>query len=141
MSFFFFFSSRRRHTRFDCDWSSDVCSSDLPSRPSCALPHALIVSADLGLRASLAVALRTRGRVDAVEDAGAALAVLARTRPSVVVVSEDAVATAVRGQWPAAPIVVTDPRRPDFETLLPAIIQAFGVGHADVPHFPGPVPP
>src|SRR2546430_1519225 len=25
---FFFFSSRRRHTRFDCDWSSDVCSSD-----------------------------------------------------------------------------------------------------------------
>src|SRR2546430_1413420 len=25
-----FFSSRRRHTRFDCDWSSDVCSSDLP---------------------------------------------------------------------------------------------------------------
>src|SRR5256886_11190363 len=27
----FFFSSRRRHTRFDCDWSSDVCSSDLPS--------------------------------------------------------------------------------------------------------------
>src|SRR2546427_6207394 len=29
--FFFFFSSRRRHTRFDCDWSSDVCSSDLES--------------------------------------------------------------------------------------------------------------
>src|SRR2546430_15741905 len=25
----FFLSSRRRHTRFDCDWSSDVCSSDL----------------------------------------------------------------------------------------------------------------
>src|SRR2546430_617913 len=23
-----FFSSRRRHTKFDCDWSSDVCSSD-----------------------------------------------------------------------------------------------------------------
>src|SRR2546430_17718733 len=36
---FFFFSSRRRHTRFDCDWSSDVCSSDLagaapPGTPS-----------------------------------------------------------------------------------------------------------
>src|SRR5216683_1715043 len=33
---FFFFSSRRRHTRSDRDWSSDVCSSDLtlgkPSR-------------------------------------------------------------------------------------------------------------
>src|SRR2546427_8516093 len=32
---FFFFSSRRRHTRFDCDWSSDVCSSDLTA-PDCA---------------------------------------------------------------------------------------------------------
>src|SRR2546430_4782248 len=31
--FFFFFSSRRRHTRFDCDWSSDVCSSDLSWLP------------------------------------------------------------------------------------------------------------
>src|SRR3989440_5421648 len=29
--FFFFFSSRRRHTRSDRDWSSDVCSSDLPT--------------------------------------------------------------------------------------------------------------
>src|SRR5882762_2202561 len=28
----FFFSSRRRHTRFKCDWSSDVCSSDLKWR-------------------------------------------------------------------------------------------------------------
>src|SRR6266568_2206610 len=26
---FFFFSSRRRHTSWNCDWSSDVCSSDL----------------------------------------------------------------------------------------------------------------
>src|SRR2546430_8763509 len=34
----FFFSSRRRHTRFDCDWSSDVCSSDLAAgnRPDLA---------------------------------------------------------------------------------------------------------
>src|SRR5690348_17627138 len=29
--FFFFFSSRRRHTRWTGDWSSDVCSSDLDS--------------------------------------------------------------------------------------------------------------
>src|SRR5207249_5984409 len=28
----FFFSSRRRHTRSKRDWSSDVCSSDLPMR-------------------------------------------------------------------------------------------------------------
>src|SRR2546430_6221685 len=48
-SFFFFFSSRRRHTRFDCDWSSDVCSSDLgqwtePSRYLCYLALALLAS-------------------------------------------------------------------------------------------------
>src|SRR6266446_10596422 len=30
-SVFFFFSSRRRHTRLQGDWSSDVCSSDLPA--------------------------------------------------------------------------------------------------------------
>src|SRR5256885_6342312 len=29
---FFFFSSRRRHTRLQGDWSSDVCSSDLGAR-------------------------------------------------------------------------------------------------------------
>src|SRR5699024_12054932 len=35
----FFFSSRRRHTRSKRDWSSDVCSSDLPIRPATALIH------------------------------------------------------------------------------------------------------
>src|SRR5689334_23385298 len=30
----FFFTSRRRHTRWNCDWSSDVCSSDLAGRDS-----------------------------------------------------------------------------------------------------------
>src|SRR5688500_19241929 len=29
MYYIFFFSSRRRHTRLQGDWSSDVCSSDL----------------------------------------------------------------------------------------------------------------
>src|SRR5690606_41163316 len=38
----FFFSSRRRHTSFSRDWSSDVCSSDLlwpihPYLPSCCM--------------------------------------------------------------------------------------------------------
>src|SRR5688500_19350377 len=32
MYFVFFFSSRRRHTRLQGDWSSDVCSSDLSDR-------------------------------------------------------------------------------------------------------------
>src|SRR2546421_8837235 len=39
-SFFFFFSSRRRHTRSDRDWSSDVCSSDL--EPAAALEHLVV---------------------------------------------------------------------------------------------------
>src|SRR5216683_2332386 len=42
--FFFFFSSRRRHTRSDRDWSSDVCSSDLPptgASPRCARGRAI----------------------------------------------------------------------------------------------------
>src|SRR5256885_11482135 len=41
--FFFFFSSRRRHTRLQGDWSSDVCSSDLSSSVSAkisAMPEA-----------------------------------------------------------------------------------------------------
>src|SRR6266853_2332045 len=41
---FFFFSSRRRHTRFDCDWSSDVCSSDLAfvaTASTIGFPHVL----------------------------------------------------------------------------------------------------
>src|SRR2546426_649954 len=35
--FFFFFSSRRRHTRLQGDWSSDVCSSDLTRRSATQL--------------------------------------------------------------------------------------------------------
>src|SRR5256886_16012115 len=54
--FFFFFSSRRRHTRFDCDWSSDVCSSDLK------IQIRNISRARLrGLDASLAVSSLVRG--------------------------------------------------------------------------------
>src|SRR5437879_12250197 len=34
---FFFFSSRRRHTRYIGDWSSDVCSSDLPQYAAASL--------------------------------------------------------------------------------------------------------
>src|SRR5215211_6942913 len=37
----FFFSSRRRHTRSLCDWSSDVCSSDLRLRAAVALEQVL----------------------------------------------------------------------------------------------------
>src|SRR2546427_13042158 len=46
-SFFFFFSSRRRHTRFDCDWSSDVCSSDLRRESARPLLEMLGVAPDV----------------------------------------------------------------------------------------------
>src|SRR6266850_3173215 len=42
--FFFFFSSRRRHTRLQGDWSSDVCSSDL----SADNPAEWISNSDIG---------------------------------------------------------------------------------------------
>src|SRR2546427_1330088 len=44
--FFFFFSSRRRHTRFDCDWSSDVCSSDLATNGGTADVMMVMVRTD-----------------------------------------------------------------------------------------------
>src|SRR5690606_35422277 len=45
---FFFFSSRRRHTRFSRDWSSDVCSSDLLRDPrEAALVPALVLVDDV----------------------------------------------------------------------------------------------
>src|SRR5438045_2404632 len=50
----FFFSSRRRHTRCLSDWSSDVCSSDLPKALVLALTPLLddrAISALLDLRA------------------------------------------------------------------------------------------
>src|SRR5436190_15902381 len=68
--FAFFFSSRRRHTRSLCDWSSDVCSSDL-------------VGTGCGC---IALALATEGRFDrviAVERSPAAAA-LARENVALV---------------------------------------------------------
>src|SRR2546430_6876507 len=55
--FFFFFSSRRRHTRFDCDWSSDVCSSDLRR-------VAELVERVAGIAASAARQLQRRRRLE-----------------------------------------------------------------------------
>src|SRR5438132_8326809 len=49
--FFFFFSSRRRHTRSLCDWSSDVCSSDLVQQSEfVAFPFSWTHSASSGKR-------------------------------------------------------------------------------------------
>src|SRR5256885_11443146 len=63
--FFFFFSSRRRHTRLQGDWSSDVCSSDLPTSaelkerqllhtlPQIALQEMLLAFKDVVVRAEM----------------------------------------------------------------------------------------
>src|SRR6516162_10618236 len=45
--FFFFFSSRRRHTRLQGDWSSDVCSSDLAAGGSVACSIGCQIAIDL----------------------------------------------------------------------------------------------
>src|SRR5438477_12686877 len=68
MFFFFFFSSRRRHTRLTCDWSSDVCSSDLAAAPPAS-------RSGFG-RSETRAALRRHFEVDAESVAVAALAQL-----------------------------------------------------------------
>src|SRR5207253_5392839 len=57
---FFFFSSRRRHTRWPRDWSSDVCSSDLLQALEQALDSRF---EDVGFHLKYAEALFARGRV------------------------------------------------------------------------------
>src|SRR3712207_7417809 len=49
---FFFFSSRRRHTRYWRDWSSDVCSSDLAVRVMIGSVVSIVVAppAEIGAR-------------------------------------------------------------------------------------------
>src|SRR3712207_8544613 len=55
---FFFFSSRRRHTRYWRDWSSDVCSSDLESHVR-TISGLIVVAGLVGTVASPAVAQTT----------------------------------------------------------------------------------
>src|SRR5256885_8893720 len=55
----FFFSSRRRHTRLQGDWSSDVCSSDLEQ-----LGRLIRLTRDLGVNlAGVEIILRMRRRM------------------------------------------------------------------------------
>src|SRR2546427_3128237 len=66
----FFFSSRRRHTRFDCDWSSDVCSSDLHRRNGTGLlrhgrPQGRAHHCRLGMAARALSRAHPRGAPDA----------------------------------------------------------------------------
>src|SRR5690606_2286402 len=61
--FYFFFSSRRRHTRFSRDWSSDVCSSDLAIRHTPRVPNiiATIASPSVGGKEKHTSIRRQRG--------------------------------------------------------------------------------
>src|SRR5256885_5121740 len=74
---FFFFSSRRRHTRLQGDWSSDVCSSDLPAAPSPVLPISvrgsetvLLVEDDEMIRALVQKVLKANGYTTLVAESG-----------------------------------------------------------------------
>src|SRR6266481_10186946 len=58
---FFFFSSRRRHTRWNCDWSSDVCSSDLCDRLKPEFPDISISKIRYLEGEGLVTPQRTRG--------------------------------------------------------------------------------
>src|SRR5437588_11148959 len=55
----FFFSSRRRHTRSLCDWSSDVCSSDLIGKLTL---QSLVSARCLGVRAQVVAEKRSEER-------------------------------------------------------------------------------
>src|SRR2546430_8490317 len=75
----FFFSSRRRHTRFDCDWSSDVCSSDLLFVASGTMGN--LVSVVSHTRAGQEVVLDLDSHIFNYEVAGAAVIGSVQMRP------------------------------------------------------------
>src|SRR2546430_11991946 len=75
----FFFSSRRRHTRFDCDWSSDVCSSDLLVVASGTMGN--LVSVVSHTRAGQEVVLDLDSHIFNYEVAGAAVIGSVEMRP------------------------------------------------------------
>src|SRR5690606_39889547 len=83
----FFFSSRRRHTRFSRDWSSDVCSSDLALYPSM---YNRICGTDLPMRGD------TLAEGIAVKSPGVLTEALVRTHvDDIVLVSEREIERAV----------------------------------------------
>src|SRR5256886_5478781 len=91
-----FFSSRRRHTRFDCDWSSDVCSSDLPvAAPKVAIEFARTNERFVILGGSMG---KTVLNVDGVK-ALAALPSLDELRGKIVRSEERRVGKECRSRW------------------------------------------
>src|SRR6266481_8766523 len=87
--FLFFFSSRRRHTRWNCDWSSDVCSSDRrPAQADTRAASSTEVTLTSTLSAAAAPGLAARPAARYVVQPGDPLSGIAAR-------------FAVRGGWPA----------------------------------------
>src|SRR5256885_2043778 len=150
--FYFFFSSRRRHTRLQGDWSSDVCSSDLPQ----------ITAADHEYRAVQASGHWLAGKTvltQAVTELGAGFWVLTPLQMddgNQVLVNRGFIPTAQRARWqdqpaqaPQDPVTVdgllriseprggflreNDPAQQRwFSRDVAAIAQAQGLDHAEI---------
>src|SRR2546426_3039314 len=84
--FFFFFSSRRRHTRLQGDWSSDVCSSDLPCGCPAVADSVLLIDDDADLGKALGGYFARRGfEASRAETGETGLDEFERVRPEVVI--------------------------------------------------------
>src|SRR2546426_5926951 len=79
---FFFFSSRRRHTRLQGDWSSDVCSSDLRTRRAEGMIRTQEDSTPMGerLAGKIAIVTGAGSRGPGVGNGKAAAILMARER-------------------------------------------------------------
>src|SRR5205085_3866884 len=136
----FFFSSRRRHTRFDCDWSSDVCSSDLGTGLLASMVEEALgelvfrglITADsfTGLRALLTPLSKTTSRavenrrrrrkpVYSMDEAGRWVIVRVGTQTSDV--------QAVESNAPAAGGVRAEIDRESIEAVAKKLMQRYGV--------------
>src|SRR5690625_1405323 len=69
VNYYFFFSSRRRHTRWPRDWSSDVCSSDLDSDEIRPGAHHTLDGVATTLRDNSDLRVRIEGHTDSVGSA------------------------------------------------------------------------
>jgi CheY-like chemotaxis protein/AraC-like DNA-binding protein len=123
----------------------------LPIRQTDALaptpPHVLIVSRHVGFRASLAVVLRARCRVDAVPGTQAATGILAHALPDAAVVDtapnryDERPLIHMRERYPAAQIIAVDSRSlPDLGRVLDETVDVLAPRHRGLRHFADPVP-
>src|SRR5215475_9757980 len=129
----FFFSSRRRHTRFSRDWSSDVCSSDLLAPGSTLVFYtdglvdrrqradgSVYTDAEVQHMLQRAVREAARGTVDQIAEAAehAVPGEIDDDMAVVVVRTSEADLASWEGQFPAEPVRVSEARRLAHETFL-----------------------